>query len=53
MGQSWPLFNFRSFHVTIQLQIEQIINVVFEIGTQGHRMVGVDRSTELVWRYEL
>ena len=50
MGQSWPLFvYFRSFLVTISIQIEKSIDGVLGIQTQGCRMVGADETTEL-WR---
>ena len=47
MGQSRPLF--RSFHVTISIQIEKSIDGVLGIQTRGSRMVGIDETTEL-WR---
>ena len=50
MGQSRPLFvYFRSFLVTISIQIEKSIDDVLGIRTRGRRMVGVDETTEL-WR---
>ena len=50
MGKSRPLFvYFRSFHVTIQTQIEKSIDGVLGIRTRGRRMVGADETTEL-WR---
>ena len=48
MGQSWPLFvYFRSFLVTISIQIEKSIDGVLGIRTWGRRMVGADKTTEL------
>ena len=50
MGQSRPLFvYFRSFLVTISMQIEKCIDGVLEIRTRGRRIVGADETTEL-WR---
>ena len=50
MGQSRPLFvYFRSFLVTISIQIEKSIDGVLGIRTRGRRMVGADETTEL-WR---
>ena len=51
MGQSRPLFvfYFRSFLVTISIQIEKSKDGVLGIRTQGRRMVGADKTTEL-WR---
>ena len=50
MGQSRPLFiYFRSFLVTISIQIEKSVNGVLGIRTRGRRMVGADETTEL-WR---
>ena len=49
MGQSRPLFYFRSFLVTISIQIEKSIDGVLGIRTRGRRMVGTDKTTEL-WR---
>ena len=51
MGQTWPLFvYFRPFLVTISIiQIEKGIYGVLRIRTQGHRMVGAAKTTEL-WR---
>ena len=50
MGQSRPLFAyFRSFLVTISIQIEKSIDGVLGIRTRGRRMVGADKTTEL-WR---
>ena len=50
MGQSRPLFvYFRSFHVTISIQIEKRIDGVLGIRTRGRRMVGADETTELWW----
>ena len=47
MGQSRPLFvYFRSFRVTISIQIEKSIDGVLGIQTQGRRMVGADETTE-------
>ena len=47
VGQSRLLFvYFRSFHVTIQLQIEKCVNIVLEIRPQGRRIVGSDGSTK-------
>ena len=40
---------FRSFLVTISLQIEKSIDGVLGIRTRGRRMVGADETTEL-WR---
>ena len=40
---------FRSFLVTISLQIEKSIDGVLGIQTRGRRMVGADKTTEL-WR---
>ena len=49
-GQSRPLFvYFRSFLVTIPIQIEKSINGVLGIPTRGRRMVGADETTELWW----
>ena len=45
-----PLFvDFRSFLVTISIQIEKSIDGVLRIRTWGRRMVGADKTTEL-WR---
>ena len=50
MGQSRPLFvYFRSFLITILIQIEKSVDGVLGIQTQGHRMVGAEETTEL-WR---
>ena len=51
MGQSRPLFvfYFRSFLVTISIQIEKSKDGVLGIRTRGRRMVGADKTTEL-WR---
>ena len=50
MGQSRPLFvYFRSFLITISIQIEKSIDGVLGIQTQGRKMVGADETTEL-WR---
>ena len=50
MGQSRPLFvYFRSFLITISIQFEKSIDGMLGIRTQGHRMVGTDKTTEL-WR---
>ena len=50
MGQSRPLFvYFRSFLITISIQIEKSIDGVLGIRTWGRRMVGADETTEL-WR---
>ena len=50
MGQTRPLFvYFRSFLITISVQIEKSIDGVLGIRTQGRRMVGADKTTEL-WR---
>ena len=50
MRQSWPLFvYFRSFLVTISLQIKKRINGVLGIRTRGRRMVGADETMQL-WR---
>ena len=38
---------FRSFLVTISIQIEKSIDGVLGIRTQGRRMVGADKTTEL------
>ena len=43
------LVYFRSFLVTISIQIEKSIDGVLGIRTRGHRMVGTDETTEL-WR---
>ena len=49
-GQSCPLFvYFRSFLVSISIQIEKSIDGVLGIQTRGRRMVGADETTEL-WR---
>ena len=48
MGQSRPLFvYFRSFLITISIQIEKNIDGVLVIRTQGRTMVGADETTEL------
>ena len=53
MGQSRPLFvYFRSFLITISIQIEKSIDGVLGIRTWGCRMVGADKTTEL-WRHPL
>ena len=45
MGQSRPLFvYFRSFLLTISIQIEKSIDGVLGIQTRGHRMVGADTN---------
>ena len=50
MGQSRPLFcYFRSFLVTISIQIEKSVDGVLGIRTRGRRMVGADETMEL-WR---
>ena len=50
MGQSWPLFvYFRSFLITISMQIEKSVDSVLGIRTRGCRMVGADETMEL-WR---
>ena len=50
MGQSRPLLvYFRSFLITISIQIEKSIDGVLGIQTRGRRMVGTDETTEL-WR---
>ena len=50
MGQSRPLFvYFRSFLITISIQIEKSVDGVLGIRTQSRRMVGADETTEL-WR---
>ena len=50
MGQSGLIFvYFRSFLITISIQIEKSIDGVLGIRTWGHRMVGADETTEL-WR---
>jgi len=47
MGQSRPLFvYFRSFLITISIQIEKSIDGVLGIRTLGRRMVGADETTE-------
>ena len=47
MGQSRPLFvYFRSFLVTISIQIEKSIDGVLGIRTRGLRVVGADETTE-------
>ena len=53
MGQSRPLFvYFRSFLVTILIQIEKSVDGEIGIRTQGRRMVGADKTTER-WRSPL
>ena len=48
MGQSRHLFvHFRSFLITISIQIEKSIDGVLGIRTWGRRMVGTDETTEL------
>ena len=49
LGQSRPRFvYFRSFLTTISIiQIEESVDGVLEIQTQGRRMVGADETTEL------
>ena len=50
MGQSRPLFvYFRSFLITISIQIEKCVDGVLGIQTRGRRMVDADETTEL-WR---
>ena len=51
MGQSRPLFvYFRCFLDTISIiQIEKSVDGVLGIRTQGHRMVGADKTME-PWR---
>ena len=50
MGQSRLLFvYFRSFLVTISIQIEISVDGVLGIRTRGRRMVGADETMEL-WR---
>ena len=50
MGQSRPLFvYFRSFLVTISIQIEKSVDGVLGIQTRGRRMVEADEIAEL-WR---
>ena len=50
MGQSRPLIAyFRSFLVTISIQIKKSIDGVLGIQTQDRRMVGADEAMEL-WR---
>ena len=49
MGQSWPLVYFRSFPVTISIQIDKSIDGVLGIRTRGRMMVGADKTTELWW----
>ena len=50
MGQSRPLFVYVCpFLVTISIQIEKSVDGVLGIRTQGHSMVGADKTTEL-WR---
>ena len=50
MGQSQPLFvYFRSFLITISIQIEKSVDGVLGIRAQGQRMVGADKTMEL-WR---
>ena len=47
MGQSRPLFvYFRSFLITISIQIEKSVDGVIGIQTWGRRMVGADETTE-------
>ena len=44
------LFIFCSFLVTISIiQIEKSVDGVLGIQTWGHRMVGADETTELLW----
>ena len=38
---------FRSFLITISIQIEKSVDGVLGIQTRGRRMVGVDETTEL------
>ena len=45
---SFCLF-FRSFLITISIQIEKSIDGVLGIRTRGRRMVGTDETTELWW----
>ena len=50
MGQSRPVFvYFRSFLVTISIQIEKSIDGVLGIQARGRRMVDADETMEL-WR---
>ena len=51
MGHSRPLFvNFRYFLIIISInQIEKNLDGVLGIRTEGRRMVGADKTTEL-WR---
>ena len=42
-------FFFRSFRVTISIQIEKSIDGVLGIRTRGRRIIGADETTEL-WR---
>ena len=52
-GQSRPLFvYFRSFLVTIPIQIEKSVDGVLGIQTWGRRMERTDETTEL-WRPHL
>ena len=52
MGQSWTLFvNFSTFQINIQLEIEESIDVLLGIQTEGSKMVGTNGSTEL-WLFE-
>ena len=50
MGQSRPLFvYFHYFLITISIiQIEKSVDGVLGIQTQGRRMVGADKTTELL-----
>ena len=43
------LVYFRSFLVTISIQIEKSMEGVLGIRTRGRRMVGADKTTELWW----
>ena len=43
------MFIFRSFLITISIQIEKSVDGVLGIRTRGRRMVGADETTEL-WR---
>ena len=53
MGLSRPLFvYFRSFLVTIPIQIEKSVDGVLGIQTWGRRMERTDETTEL-WRPHL
>ena len=56
MGQPWPLFIFVLFSAPWQIKYNiwlfKTLEGVLGIGTQDHRIVGGDKSTEL-WRPHL